>query len=401
MKIGIISNLYPPFVRGGAELIAALEADGLKKSWQHVFVISSKPFHNLSSLQISKDLNEQMNIYRFFPLNFYYYLNDFKFPHLIRFFWHLFDIFNIFSYFKIRKILLAEKPDLIITHNLMGLGFLVPLLLRRLKIRHWHTIHDVQLVTPSGLILYGQENNWQHRFFKSIRYPKLMRWLFASPEVIISPSKFLLNYYNDFGFFPKSKKIVLPNPLKNIVKIIKNPDYNLNLLFLGQVNKSKGIFDLIEVVNSLNLPNLKLHIIGVGQDLVLAKKSASKNKNIKFYGWMSHQEMLPVLQKTDILVVPSLCYENSPSVIYEALALGLPVIAANIGGTAELIQETKNGWVYPAGDKIRLKEKIASLYQQRDQIHLLADHCRQSVKPYIVTEYIKKILDLANAENIK
>lgn len=399
MKIGIISNLYPPFVRGGAELIAALEADGFKAAWQHVFVISSKPYKNFSSFRTSKDQNEQMNIYRFYPINFYYYLNDFKFPAFVRIFWHLLDIFNIFSYFKIKKILLAEKPDLVLTHNLMGLGFLLPLLLRRLKIRHWHTLHDVQLVAPAGLILHGQENSLRHRLFKILAYPQLMRALFASPELVISPSKFLLNYYNDFGFFPQSKKVVWPNPLRGLVQFTKIPDYNLNLLFLGQVNKAKGIFDLIEVIKSLKLTNIKLNIIGVGQDLVAAKKLASPNKNIKFYGWLSHQEMLPILQKTDILVVPSLCYENSPSVIYEALALGLPVIAANIGGTAELIHEGKNGWIYPAGDKQKLKEKITSLYQQRDKIHLLSDNCRKSVEPYVLEEYIRNCLDLANEKN--
>ncbi len=400
MKIGIIVNLYPPFVRGGGEMIAALEAEGLKKSWQHVFVISSRPYKGLSSLVAKKNDNENLTVYRFFPLNLFYYLNDFRFPGFIRLIWHFIDTFNIFSYFQIKKVLLAEKPDLVITHNLMGLGFLTPLLLRRLNIKHFHTLHDVQLSVPSGLILKSQEKNWRITFFKIIGYPKLMRALFASPDLIISPSKFLLDYYQNQDFFPKSQKIVLPNPLKNIVQFKKVPDYNLNLLFLGQINKSKGIFDLIEVVNSLNLANIKLHVIGVGQDLVSAKKAAAKNKNIKFYGWMSHQEMFPILQKIDILVVPSLCYENSPSVIYEALALGLPVIASKIGGNAELIREGKNGWVYEAGDKAQLKDKLSNLYKQREKIQLLSANCRKSVEPYVLEEYIKKILDLANEKDI-
>ncbi|MCB9802592.1 glycosyltransferase family 4 protein [Candidatus Nomurabacteria bacterium] len=401
MKIGIISNLYPPFIRGGAEVIAALEAEGLKEAWQHVFVISSRPFKGGHAFRTSKDANENLEIYRFFPLNFYYYLNDFKFPALIRLFWHLFDIFNIFSYFKIKKILLAEKPDLVITHNLMGLGFLIPYLLRRLKIRHFHTLHDVQLSVPSGLILKGQENSWQIRFFKILGYPKLMRRLFASPELVISPSKFLLNYYQEQGFFTKSKKVVIPNPIKNTINLPKKASYNLELLFLGQIHKAKGILDLIEVFKTIDFPALNLQVVGVGADLEEAKRLAKDDQRIKFHGWMSHQEMLPIIQKADILVVPSLCYENSPTVIYEMLALGTPILASEIGGVAELISEGKNGWTYPAGDQEILKKKIINLYQQREKIHLLSENCRKSVQAYLLEQYIKKILDLADEKNIE
>ena len=134
MKIGIISNLYPPFIRGGAEVIAALEAGGLKSAWQHVFVISSRPYRGFRSLFASRGEDNEIPVYRFYPLNFYHYLNDFRFPGFVRFFWHLGDSFNIFSYWQVKKILLAEKPDAIITHNLMGIGFLLPRLLKKLKI---------------------------------------------------------------------------------------------------------------------------------------------------------------------------------------------------------------------------------------------------------------------------
>ncbi len=145
MKIGIITNLYPPFVRGGAELIAAMQAEGLKNAWQHVFVISSRPAkipvygHSFSPTKLwgqSKDEINNIDVYRFNPVNLYYYLNDFKYPSFIRGLWHLIDIFNIFSYFKVKKILKEEKPDLVISHNLMGLGFLLPRLFRNLKIKH-------------------------------------------------------------------------------------------------------------------------------------------------------------------------------------------------------------------------------------------------------------------------
>lgn len=396
MKIGIISNLYPPFIRGGAELIAALEAKGLKDSWQHVFVISSKPYRDFSSLNVSQIEEDGILVYRFFPLNIFYYLNDFKYPSFIRMLWHIFDIFNIFSYFKIKNILLTEKPDVIITHNLMGLGFLLPRLLKKLKIKHLHTLHDVQLATPSGLILFKQENNLQHNFFKIIGYAKLMRYLFASPEIIVSPSKFLLNYYQKLGFFKKSKKIFLPNPIKSIKTLKKHNSYNLELLFLGQIHSAKGILELIKSFRDLPLPGSRLNIIGVGPDLSVAKKLAGTDPRIRFFGWLAHHEMLPILSRMHVLVVPSLCYENSPTVIYELLALGVPVLASDIGGVGELIQEGKNGWTYPAGDFKVLNQKILSIYQQKEKLPHLAANCQNSVADYTLDKYIAKILALLN-----
>ncbi|MDD5749556.1 MAG: glycosyltransferase [Patescibacteria group bacterium] len=405
MKIGIISNLYPPFVRGGAEVIAAMQAEGLKKAWQHVFVISSRPAkipvygHSFSSGRLwgeSKDEINNIDVYRFNPVNLYYYLDDFKYPAFIRGLWHLWDTFNIFSYFKVKKILLEQKPDLLITHNLMGLGFLLPRLIKRLKIKHVHIVHDVQLVTPSGLIIRGRENSIEHRFFRVLGYKRIMRWLMGSPEIVISPSRFLLDFYQQHAFFPNSKKVVLPNPVKFLINIEKNPSPDLELVYLGQINKAKGVLGLIESFRKINLPHLKLHIVGIGQDFIKAKELAAKDKRIFFHGWLPNENLLSLLSRTDVMVLPSLCYENSPTVIYESLSMGMPVLAADIGGSAELIQEGKNGWIFPAGDFAMMSKKIEDIYRQREAIKLMADNCRQSVAAFVLDKYNQKLLDIIN-----
>lgn len=405
MKVCIISNLYPPFVRGGAEIIAAMEAEGLKKSWQHVFAISTRPAnikvvgHKIFQTGLwttSIDSINEIEVYRFNPINLYYYLNDFKFPGFIRFFWHLFDIFNIASYYKVKKILEREKPDVVITHNLMGIGFLIPKLIRELKIKHIHTIHDVQLVTPSGLIIKDKEQALSHKFFKAIGYVRLMRHLMGSPDIIISPSKFLLDFYQQSNFFPKSKKKVLPNPIKGLLNIKKQAGAKLELVYLGQVHPAKGVLDLVSSFRRLKLPHARLHIIGAGSVLAKAKDLAGDDKRIWFHGWMPHNQLMPLLSQMDVLVVPSLCYENSPAVIYESLAMGMPVLAADIGGTAELIKEGVNGWIFPAGNFEVFNKKIIGLYKQREKIKLMAPACQQSISQYSLDKYIERLLVLIN-----
>jgi len=407
MKICIISNLYPPFIRGGSEIIAAMQADGLKHSWQHVFVISSRPsrvkviggsiFSN-SAWTTTVDRINDIDIYRFNPNNIYYYLDDFKYPAFVRLFWHLLDTFNIFSYFKVKKILEKEKPDVIITHNLMGIGFLIPKLIKKIKVKHVHIIHDVQLVTPSGLIIKGKENAFSHKFFKMIGYSRLMSYLMADPAIVISPSKFLLDFYKQNNFFTKSKKFVLPNPIKSLLKINKKSTPNLQLIYLGQVNKAKGVLDLIASFKKIKLPHLRLDIVGVGEVLNKAKVLAKDDKRIKFYGWLNHQKLLPLLTRSDVMVVPSLCYENSPTVIYESLSMGLPVMASEIGGTSELIKEGINGWVFSAGEFDMLNKKIISVYKQREKISAMADNCRASVAKYTLENYSNQLLKIIDNE---
>jgi len=213
---------------------------------------------------------------------------------------------------------------------------------------------------------------------------------------VISPSKFLLDFYQKNNFFPNSKKIVLPNPTKGLVSIVKTPTPNLELLYLGQIHKAKGVLELIDNFKKLEEKQLKLHVVGVGPDLAKAKAMAKDDTRIIFYGWMHHDRLLPLIGRVDVLVVPSLCYENSPTVIYESLNMGLPVLAADIGGVAELIKEGVNGWVFPAGDFVTLNKKIQGLYQQREKLKLMALGCQRSVEPFYVDNYVNQILELAN-----
>ena len=97
MKIGIVTNLYPPIARGGAEKVAKRIVDELTARGHEVFVISTMPFKGFSSLNPTVDSIDKEKVYRYFPLNIYHILNDYKFPFPIRAKWHLIDLFNPFS----------------------------------------------------------------------------------------------------------------------------------------------------------------------------------------------------------------------------------------------------------------------------------------------------------------
>ena len=73
----------------------------------------------------------------------------------------------------------------------------------------------------------------------------------------------------------------------------------------------------------------------------------------------------------DILCVPSLWFENSPLVIYEAFHCGLPVIASRIGGIPELVQQNVNGRLAGAGNHDEWKSALKDLISNPEQLKSL------------------------------
>ncbi len=91
------------------------------------------------------------------------------------------------------------------------------------------------------------------------------------------------------------------------------------------------------------------------------RRMTASDKRVLWSGVYDHGEVSRVLRELDIIVIPSLWYENSPNSILEALAHGTPVIASNHGGMAELVQHEKNGLVFEAGNPVDLAYQLQRL----------------------------------------
>lgn len=349
MKIALANNLYYPFNRGGAEAVVKKMITDLIANGHEIFLITTiSPEETIP--QVEELAEQKFKIYHI--VSGYY--NLVHTPLILKILWHIGNIFSFRKTRIIKKILQTEKPDLILTHNLMGLGFLLPRAIKKLKIRHEHYLHDIQLLHPSGLLMFGQEKIIDSLAAKL--YQLFTRALFASPAKIISPSVWLLEQYRQRGFFRNSetevKNLISADPGEQKSETSKNnlSDNKLsetsknnprqNFLFVGQIEYHKGIFLLIKAFQAALLinPNLKLTVVGNGEQLEKAKKLAENNEKIKFSGRLDGSQVKALMVESDCLIVPSLCYENAPLTIFEAHAASLSVLAANIGGIPEIIK---------------------------------------------------------------
>ena len=350
MKICIINNLYPPYSRGGAEQVVTKTVQGLAKEGHEVVVITTVPAGGTEIFE--EEVSPRIHIYRFTPKNIYFYTEGYRYSWPVRLLWHVIDMFNYQSVRYISHILRAERPDIVHTHNLMGVGFLTPMVVKKQGIPLFHTLHDVQLVEPSGIIKKRRENTWRYTGLPTKLYAALMRRLMGVPETIISPSKFLLEFYRKWGFFAGSERILLRNPVRSVDPGSVVPSTRLRLLYLGQIEDHKGIEFLVSSLRSfLNIhPDVTLTIAGDGSRIEALRMQTDDIPNIRIIGKISHDDLGRLFAETDLTVVPSLCYENSPTVIFESFSYGVPVLASRVEGVEELITEGENGFLFTTED---------------------------------------------------
>ncbi len=386
MKVCLINSLYTPYYRGGAETVVENIARELARTEHQVVVITIGRRNGLA-------IEGNLTIYRIKPFNLFSFLDINQRPIWLRIFWHPLDVFNFSGYFKVKNILAVQKPDLVITHNLKGISYLIPRLLKRMKLRHWHTVHDVQLVRPSGLILFGQEKPFV--VIDKI-YEKICRWLFASPELVISPSHWLLKYYRARGFFTESREVILPNPVI-FRKVDAAPERisggrKINLLFVGQLSNHKGVILLINACKKLKPQNWQLTIVGSGSAKEEIEQLIEGDRRFILAGRVEQNRVIDYYRQADLTVVPSLCYENSPAVVSESLVANVPVIAADIGGIGEIVKDDYNGFTFAPGNEKNLIEVLEHFLTHPENIDMLRKNCFISVRNSSISAYIKTLL---------
>lgn len=391
MKICLISNLYNPYTIGGAELYVERIAKHLGKE-NDVILITSKSFDGLRSLKPVVERQDNVKIYRFFPMNIYHIYRMKKVVDLVKPIWHLIDIWNPHSYFIIKKILIKERPDVAHTHNLGGLSLSIFSSINSLDIPHIHTLHDYALICPRATLLKQNGEICDLPNILCRGYKNIERILCNSPNVVISPSRFALDLHLKNGFFSTSRCIKLPLDIEISKVDLAQKNYDIiDLLYVGQISEHKGLHVLIKALKNLECSKIRLHIAGKGPDLSKFKQLAKLDKRIKFYGFVSGENLKDLYKQANLTIVPSICYDNSPTVIYESFRMGVPVVGSIIGGIPELIQEGYNGLLFEACNFKKLRDILCYLVEEPTKLEELSRNTIRSAKKYEISNHIKKL----------
>lgn len=147
--------------------------------------------------------------------------------------------------------------------------------------------------------------------------------------------------------------------------------------FIGGVSYYKGVHQIVDAY--LQMPNeykakSELKIFGgfnssyVESIKVNIIKNSIYAENINFYGRYVAQDIEKITNELDINILSSLCADTAPQTIFESFSSGLPIIAPNIGGFPDFIQDEYNGLLYDAGSVESLKEKLMLLIEEPARI---------------------------------
>lgn len=165
------------------------------------------------------------------------------------------------------------------------------------------------------------------------------------------------------GGVPETKIITVHN-FVDTDKVVPNYHGGDYALYFGRIESLKGIKTLIDAAK---IANIKVLIVGTGNDLEYFKCYAKKQKadNVSFLGFKTGDELRYLIANCKFVVIPSEWYENCPMSVLEAKAYGKPVIGSDIGGIPELINHEKDGFIYKAKDVLALSDIMTYLFSEK------------------------------------
>lgn len=150
------------------------------------------------------------------------------------------------------------------------------------------------------------------------------------------------------GGLPADRTVVKPNFVSSDALHAESNREN-SALYVGRLSPEKGIQTLLSAWNSGRMP-LQLKIIGDGPLADDVRCCAATNPRVEYLGLQPPDAVLRAMAKARFLVFPSEWFETFGRTVVEAFSQGTPVLATDLGGVSELVEEGITGFRFPPGD---------------------------------------------------
>jgi glycosyltransferase involved in cell wall biosynthesis len=293
------------------------------------------------------------------------------------------------------RVLEEFRPDIVIFHHLVRLSMGLPRQTRKLGIPSIYYLHDFYPVCPSysllnheGALCAGGTPIECAGCLLSTRYPKLPDFvqrtvpflgvpilisrrfssenLLHNVDLFVSPSAFLRDKLKELGFnMERCRLIPYPADDRSIERERPKSTEGLTFGYLGKISLKKGVSVLVKAFEQLD--SVRLVIRGFSDDSEMEKfRQENPGSNAILEKFSSDRDEF--FRKIDVLIVPSVWYENQPNVIIEAFVHNVPVVCSNLGGMAEMVRDGAWGVVFRPGDAGDLAEKIRTLNENPSEV---------------------------------
>lgn len=200
------------------------------------------------------------------------------------------------------------------------------------------------------------------------------RKILTEADIVIAVSNFMSDLAEIIGVNRNKIKVIYNSV--DFIKITKDsfcelPKDGRIIMTACRLTKWKGVDLLIKVLPQIKekIGNIYLVILGDGPEMLNLKHLSKKLKidnNVIFLGRVAHDFIMSYYRKADVFVLNT-NYEGLSHTLLEVMVIGVPIIATNVGGNPELIENEKNGLLINYGDEIQLRTAIIDILQNKER----------------------------------
>ena len=238
---------------------------------------------------------------------------------------------------------------------------------------------------PSVSLLI-RRSTWRFRLEQMVE-----KFVLRTGDLVIPMGTFTYDLSIAYGVDPR-KIVVLPFPVTWAIRP-KNGEFPAKptVLFCGRLTKEKGVHILIRAMKLVQqrIPNARLVVVGdtdnksYRRELEKAAEALGLRDSISFLGWISNDQIAEKYQESWVLAVPSIWEEGLGMVMVEAGLMERPVIASDLGGIKDYIQDGVNGLLVAPGDIDALANSIAKVLENHQYAHEMGKRNRVMARKYL------------------
>jgi glycosyltransferase involved in cell wall biosynthesis len=313
--------------------------------------------------------------------------------------WHINDVLNHRVQAVLRRVLDAEKPDIVSLHNLSGWSAATWKTLSEAGLPSVQVLHDYYAICPkTTMFRRGRNCSVQCVDCRILRAPH--RRMSNLVSAVVGNSRFTLQRHLDLGYFAdvSTQQVIYnardPKALGITgVSARTDKDGPFRLGYIGRLAPSKGVSRLLDAFSRLRGVDAELWIAGSGtSDYVSSLRDRFASSRIRFLGRVSPRDFFP---NVDVVVVPSLWHEPLGMVAAEAMAFGKPIIASRRGGIQEIVGDGEGGILYDPDDADALARALRDLIADKDRVLRLSGGAPQAAQRFMgMDAWVERYIDL-------
>ena len=275
----------------------------------------------------------------------------------------------IFRVKDILKVIKKTNPDICHIHTTSLFALFLFISLRKNHIASIITVHGLAHIEKGNA--FRKKRNFTN-FAKYIIQSVTEFFLLSICKLIIVDTQYveneIQNYKKQLKIFKTPIIKVIPQGINPIYFDLNRCEEQLNLIAVGALNQRKGYLQLINSFRIVKneFPNVSLIIAGVVSDktyynsLLQQISDLNLESNIHIFPNLPFEKILNLYENASIFVLHS--EEESQGIVFcEAMAVGLPIVATNVGGIPWIIENERNGLLSEFGDVMKFSNNILKL----------------------------------------